>query len=443
MGLKKETYNTIVLALPIIFGELAQMMLHLIDNAMIGALSHVQLAASSLVLNVMNIPFVFGIGITMSIAQMVSMAQGSNDDKKVSHYFFNGFWVSAIFAIAIAAAMYLGRNIILSLNQDPEVAILAIPFLKVMSLSLVPMLLFMALKQFTDGLQFTRTAMILSVLSLPMNILLNYVLIYGKLGFPRMEMMGAAYATLITRSVIFIVLAWVVLTHKTFAPYIKLRKEQWYFSKKAVQELLRIGLPSGMQIGMEAGAFAISGIIIGTLGAVPQAAHQITLSCAAFTFMVSMGLAQAGSIRVSNAYGAGEMDKIKVIGKSTLLTALAYGVFCALFFVAFRSQLPPIFNQNPEVVALASSLFILAAFFQISDASQAVGAGLLRGIKDVKVPTMLIFVAYWILGIPAGYYMAFHCGMGAKGIWLGFIVGLTFSSLFLCWRFMKLTKRSA
>ena len=441
LELKSEAKQTVALALPIILGELAQMSLHLLDTAMIGAISHVQLAAASLVFNVLGIPFVLGIGMTMSIAQTVSMAQGQHDHKKVSHYLFNGFWLCAIFSVLIALSLFLGRNVILHLGQDPEVARLAIPFLEVMSLSLIPMLLFMALKQFTDGLQHTRTAMVLSILSLPINVFINWLLIYGNWGFPRMEMIGAAYGTLITRSFIFVALGVVVLRHKLFRKYIAVRKNQWHFSAVTFKELLKIGVPSGLQIGMEAGAFVVSGIIIGTIGVVEQAAHQIALSCAAFTFMASMGLAQAGSIRVSNAFGTQNFTKITAIGKSTLWTALAYGIFCAMIFVVFRNDLPLLFNQKTEVIAMASTLFILAAIFQISDATQAIGSGLLRGIKDVKVPTVLIFIAYWALGIPAGYVLAIHFKLGAPGIWLGIIIGLSFSSIFLTTRFLKMAKR--
>ena len=441
MDMKQEARQTVVLALPIILGELAQMALHLLDTAMIGAISHVQLAAASLVFNVLGIPFVLGIGMTMAIAQSVSMAQGQNDNQRVSHYLYNGFWMCGLFAVAMAGLLFWGRGILLHLGQDEEVVRLAMPFLQVMSISLVPMLLFMSLKQFTDGLQYTRTAMLLSFLSLPINVFVNWLLIYGNWGCPRMEMMGAAYGTLIARSFIFVALGVVVLRHKTFGKYIAVRRSQWKLKASTLTELLKIGVPSGLQIGMEAGAFVVSGIIIGTIGVVEQAAHQIALSCAAFTFMASMGLAQAGSIRVSNAFGTNNFKKITVIGKSTLWTAMAYGVFCAVVFVVFRNQLPLLFNHKPEVVAMTANLFVLAAVFQISDATQAIGSGLLRGIKDVRMPTVFIFIAYWVLGIPSGYYFAFHAGMGAAGIWLGLIVGLSFSSFFLTTRFMKIVKQ--
>jgi MATE family multidrug resistance protein len=194
---------------------------------------------------------------------------------------------------------------------------------------------------------------------------------------------------------------------------------------------------------MEAGAFAITGIIIGTMGAVSQAAHQIALSCAALTFMVSFGLSHAGSIRTSNAFGSGNWPKISLIGKSTLLTGIIYGVFCAIMFMLLRDVLPTFFNKNIEVITLASLLLLLAGIFQISDATQVIGAGLLRGIKDVKIPTYLVAIAYYAIGLPSGCLFAFVFDMGAAGMWLGFISGLTFAGLFLSVRFLKRMKLRA
>ncbi len=440
--MKSEASKTIRLALPIIIGELAQMALHLIDTAMVGAISYKQLAAAALVVNTMNIPFVIGIGMTISVSQMVSLAHGKRDAQQVSHYLFNGFCLCALTALLISLTLVFGKNILFHLGQDPEVVTLALPFMQLMGLSIIPMLLFMTLKQFTDGLEFTKTAMLLSLAGMPVNILLNWLLIYGNWGFPRLELIGAGYATLITRSFIFVALAITILKHKTFSKYIAIRKNQWKLRTKTLGELLHIGVPSSLQIGMEAGAFAVSGIIIGTIGAVAQAAHQIALSSASFTFMVSMGLAQAGSIRVSNAMGQANWPKIAVIGKSTMITALIYGTFCAIAFAVFRYQLPKAFNDNVQVLDLAAYLLIFAAIFQISDSTQAISAGLLRGIKDVKAPTILIAIAYWVIGLPTGYILAFHFDMGAPGIWLGLIIGLTLASVFLINRFLKMSKRN-
>ena len=439
--MKKEAYSTIKLAVPIIIGELAQMALHIIDSAMVGAISYKQLAATSLVISALNIPFVMGIGMTISVSQMVSMAHGQKDSKKVSHYLFNGFWLCFATAVIISLSMVFGRNILYHLGQDPEVVALSLPFMKLLGISMIPMLMFMTLKQFTDGLEYTRTAMLLSLCAMPINVLLNWLLIYGNLGFPRLELEGAGWATLITRILIFVVLAFVILRHKTFREFIAPRKTEWKFSRTTLKNLLKIGIPSSMQIGTEAGAFAITGIIIGTMGAVSQAAHQIALSCAALTFMVSMGLSQAGSIRTSNAFGTSNWKKISLIGKSTLLTGIIYGVICAIMFILLRNILPTFFNDNIEVVTLASYLLLLAGIFQISDATQVIGAGLLRGIKDVKIPTYLVAIAYWVIGLPSGYLFAFTFKMGAGGMWLGFIVGLTMAGVFLSIRFLRMAKK--
>src|SRR5688572_7680926 len=416
--MRREASVTIKLAIPIIIGELAQMALHVIDAAMVGAISYKQLAAAALVINAMNIPFVIGIGMTISVSQMVSMAHGRQDGQLVSHYFFNGFILCAATAIIISLGLVFGKNILLHLGQDPEVAQLALPFMQLMGLSIIPMLLFMTLKQFTDGLEHTRTAMLISLLGLPFNILLNWLFIFGNWGFPRLELIGAGWSTLITRTIMFIALGLIIFRHSTFSGYIAARHKQWKLRKKTIRELLYIGIPSSLQIGMEAGAFAVSGILIGTISAVAQASHQIALSCASFTFMVSMGLAQAGSIRVSNAYGRRDWPKISVIGKSTLIVALLYGTFCAIIFGVFRNQLPKLFNDNADVLNMAALLIIFAAVFQISDATQAIGAGLLRGIKDVKYPTVMITIAYWVVGLPLGYLLAFVFNMGASGIWV-------------------------
>ena len=440
--LATQANKTLKLAFPIILGEVSQMMLGIIDTAMVGAVSYKQLAAAALVMSVINIPYVFGIGITISVSQMVSMAHGRRDGKLVSHYLYNGFWLCAVSGVAISIVIELSKNILFHLDQDPVVAQLALPYLQIMGWSVIPMILFLSLKQFTDGLEFTKTAMILSLAALPLNAFLNWLLIYGNWNFPRMELVGAGWATLITRIFIFIFLALIVLYHKTFSRYIAIRSIAWKFRWETIKELLHIGVPSSFQISMEAGAFAVSGILIGTIGAVEQAAHQIALSCASLTFMVSMGLSQAGSIRTSNSFGRNDWPLIKAIGKSTLYMALIYGTLCALIFIFLRNKLPLIFNDNIEVVSMTSYLLLFAALFQISDSTQAISAGLLRGIKDVKVPTYFIAIAYWAIGIPVGCLLAFHFKMGAAGIWTGFITGLTFSATFLTLRFKKMVGKN-
>ena len=439
--LRKEARRTWKLSLPIILGELTQMSLGIIDNAMVGVISYKHLAAASLVNSVMNIPFVLGLGMTMSVSQTVSMAHGRRDGMQVSHYLYNGFWLCSVFAIVIGTTLHYGKDILFHLGQDLDVAVLAVPYLQIMGWSTIPMLMFMSLKQFTDGLEKTRTAMLLSVISLPLNVCINWLLIYGNWGFPRMELAGAGWGTLITRTIILVALIIIIFVHPIFRRYIAVRKNQWVIKMNTIRELLKVGVPSSLQASMESGAFAVSGILIGTLGAVQQAAHQIALSCAAFVFMVSFGLSQGGAIRISNAWGRKNWRDIFIIGKSTLLSGLIYGIVGAIFFITTRNILPQAFNSDAEVISLAAGLLLYAAVFQIPDATQAVSVGLLRGIKDVNIPTLYVGIAYWLVGIPIGCLMAFVFKMGAAGIWIGFVSGLTFSSIFLSSRFfIKLKK---
>jgi MATE family multidrug resistance protein len=436
----REFRNTLVIAGPIIIGNVSQIGLGLIDSAMIGAIDYRQLAASSLVINVLGIPQVLGIGITMAISPLVAMANGKNDVATASRVAYNGVLLSTLVACLISIGLVAGQEVLHHLGQDPEVVMFAQDYFIIMSWSLIPMLVFIGVKQFSDALEFTRTAMLLSLISLPLNALLNWIFIYGKFGIPRLELYGAGIATIITRVIIAIVLIVIILRHKTFKRYIQARKNAWKFNRKMWKDLLGIGIPSSLQYGMEAGAFAVSGIMIGWLGATAQAAHQIALNLASATFMAALGLSLAGSIRLANAYGRNDKTALRKIGISTIAGGLAYGTICAVLFIVFRNLLPQLFTNNAAVAALASGLLVYAALFQISDSTQAIGVGLLRGITDVKMPTLFVALAYWVIGIPLGYVMAFVLELQAAGIWIGFVAGLTVSSILLNLRFLHKTK---
>ncbi len=438
--LKQEAIKTLKLSTPIILGELTQMSLGIINSAMVGSLHYKQLAASALVNSVLNIPYVLGIGMSMCISQTVATANGRGDKGKVAHYFYNGIVLMIITALAISLVLELIQPILFHLGQDKDVALLAGPYLRLMGFSVIPMLLFFALKQFTDGLELTKTAMVLSIASMPLNVLFDYTFIFGHFGFPRMELEGAGIGTLVTRTLVLIILTLIIFFHKRFKPFMQERKTQWYLSQNTFRELLHIGIPSGLQGILEVAAFAISGIMAGMFGAVELASHQIALQTAAFTFMVSMGLAQGASIRIGNAFGRKDWFQIGEIGKSTFITGLVYGCVCAILFVALRNYLPLFFNKEPEVVHMTSLLFIFAAIFQISDATQAIGVGLLRGLKDVKAPTAYMAVAYWALGIPIGWLLGFRFHWGVYGLWTGFVIGLSLVSILLNRRFNKLIR---
>jgi multidrug resistance protein, MATE family len=355
---------------------------------------------------------------------------------------FNGWALSVIAGCILAGCVHLLAMYVQHMGQEPAVAALAKNYLIIMGYSLLPMMVFLATKQFTDALQFTKTAMILSLISLPINAFLCWVFIYGNLGMPALGIDGAGLATLISRILLAIAMMVVVIKHPLFTQYIQLRKQAWQVKLSTIQEMLKLGIPSSLQYCMEAGAFSISGIMVGWLGAVQQASHQVALNCASATFMASLGLSMAGSIRVSDAYGRGNVSAIAVIGKSTAIGGLLYGAFSGLLLIALGKYLPYIFTKDTAVVTTSTMLLFYAAVFQISDATQAIGVGLCRGIKDVVRPTIYVAIAYWVIGIPVGYILAFTYNMGAAGIWIGLVVGLSVSSILLNHRFFKNIKNS-
>ena len=422
-------------------GNLSQMALGIIDSAMVGAIHSSQLAAASFVNNIITIPLILGIGLTMAISPLVANALGGGDNDKPLRILYNGMWIVGLVSLTMALILHFGVDMVYYMGQDRIVADLSGPYLQWMAWGMIPMSLFMAMKQFADGLGKTRLPMYLAVLSLPINVLVNYAFIFGKWGAPRMELEGAGVGTLVSRVVVMISITILIFKGTGFAPYRRRLKEQLQFRADRMRDVFRIGVPSSLQYGMESASFAVSGIMAGWLGYVQQAAHQIALGMASITFMVSLGISAAGSIRVAYAYGRREWRQARQIGITTLAMAGVYGLACALLFIAGRHHLPLLFNDEAPVLEYAAMLMSLAAVFQISDSVQAVGVGLLRGIQDVRIPTVFVGVAYWGIGIPAGYGLAFMAGWHIAGIWAGFVLGLSASAVLLSFRFLKLTRK--
>lgn len=434
----KNTFKTtLVIAIPLILGNLTQVAYGLIDSAMIGVLGYKQLAAASLVVNVLAIPLVIGIGLMMAVTPLVSIANGENNKHKAVHILYNGLFMGIIVGVLLAVLVHILSYYLPYMGQDTEVASIAKEYLILMGYSLIPMTIFSTCKNFSDGLQHTKIAMILSLISLPINALLCWVFIYGHWGFPAMGVAGAGIATLISRIILAVSMLLVVLKHPIFSQFLAHKSTAWKLSKSTLKEMLGIGIPSSMQYCMEAGAFSISGIMVGWLGAVPQAAHQIALNCASTTFMASLGFSMAGSIRISEAYGKKDGKALFAIGKTTAIGGLIYGVFAAFLLIILGVYLPYIFTKNDLVAKSATVLLIYAALFQISDSTQAIGVGLCRGVRDVIRPTIYVAIAYWGIGIPIGYFLAFPYHLGVVGIWIGFVLGLSFSAILLNYRFFR------
>ena len=427
---------------PIILANLSQMALGIIDNAMVGAIHSSQLAAASFVLNLIVIPLVFGFGISMAVSPLVAAAEGEDDVDRPIKILYNAIWIVVVLMLVLSVIMTFVTNYMHLMGQDDIVVQHARPYYLWMVWSLLPMTLFITIKQFADGLEQTRIGMYLSLASLPINVLLNYAFIFGHFGAPRMELEGAGVGTMFTRILVALVMAWIVFKGKSFKKYRSDLSAQLKLNKQYIKDVIRIGVPSSLQYGMEAGAFAVAGIIVGWLGYVQQAAHQIALSVASLTFMVSIGISMAGSIRTAYAFGKKDWQNVKEVGTSTLWIAGIYGTLCAVFFILFKNIIPYAFNDELPVVEYAALLMILAAAFQISDSVQAVGVGLLRGIQDVKIPTFYVAISYWVVGIPASLFFGFQLNMEVTGIWIGLVLGLTVSSVLQTVRFNKITNKN-
>lgn len=436
----KEIKQTLVLGWPIILGNISQMALGVIDSAMVGAIHSSQLAASSFVTNLISLPFVLALGLTNAISPLVASAAGEGDYDRPLRICYNGMWIVGIFTIISAIVIHWFSGMVYHMGQDAIVASLAEDYLIWIVWAIVPLGLFMAMKQFSEGLGFTTIPMWIGLSSIPLNVLVNYLFIYGHWGAPRMELEGAGVGTLVARVLTVIAMAFFIFRHSRFAPYRQNLREQLRWRADRMRDVLRLGIPSSLQHGMEAGAFAFSGIMVGWLGYVQQAAHQIALNIAAMTFMVSIGISVAGGIRVAYSHGQKNVLQVRRVGTTTLWMAAIYGAACALFFVTFRQYLPLFFNEEQPVIAVAAMLLLLAALFQISDSVQAVGVGLLRGIQDVRIPTYFVTLAYWGIGIPLGYFLGFSLGWEVSGLWVGLIIGLTASAILLTFRFLRLTR---
>ena len=413
------------------------MLLNIIDSAMVGQLGYKQLAAASLVNNMIGLPFVVSMGFTMAISPLVAELKGAGKQEQCGNLLNNAIALNVAVSFIVVFILFFTGGVIYHLKQDYEVAQLGRPYLNWMLWSIVPMIAFLSIKQFCDGLNHTRVPLILALSSIPCNVFLNYLLIYGNWGFPKLELIGAGISTFITRFGMALIMAFYVFNHKKYKVYLV---NVWTINKTIIRKIANLAIPSAWQYGSEIGAFVVLGIMVGWFGAIQQAAHQISLSVAALTFMVSIGLSTAGSIKVGEAYGMQDIHLARKTGIAVLKFAGVYGLICAILFIVFRNYIPLLFTSDHEVIIQASILFLLAAAFQLGDSLQAVGIGILRGLQDVKLPTIYTTLSYWFIGIPVGFILGVHLNWQVIGIWIGFIACLTLMAFLLCLRFLKITK---
>lgn len=445
----KEFKYNLSLSFPVILGLLGHTIVQLVDNIMVGQLGTTELAAISLGNSFVFIAMSLGIGFSTAITPLVAQADGRKDREAAQDVLFHGVVLCTVLGVSLFIAVFSARKLMYSMGQPPAVVEFAFPYLKWVAASLIPLIIFQAYKQFTDGLSKTRPAMYATVFSNILNIILNYFLIFGYGGFPKMGVEGAAIGTLIARTgaVIFILLF--IQYHPLFNGYslrISFKKQRISLFKK----ILSLGFPSALQMFFEVAFFTMAIWMSGILGKNSQAANQIALNLSAMTFMFAMGLGVVAMIRVGNQFGMKTYADLRRIAISLFLLIGLFDVLFCIIYLSFNEQLPWIYLENYgaatptdtlEVVSIAAGLLLVSGFFQITDGLQAVILGALRGIQDVNVPTTLTFISYMVIGLPVSYYLGLKTSLGALGIWLGLLTGLSTSALLLFLRFQHQTKK--
>ena len=427
------------IALPVMLSYLGHMLVGTADSMMVGQLGKVPLAAVALANSIVVLPMTFGLGISYGVTPLVASAQSRKRFGRIGKLLQHSVLLNSIVGILLVAVTVAIVPFLDKLDQPPQVVAETRTYLVLLGASLAPLMVFQAFKQWAEGLGFTRQAMVVSLLANGLNVVLNALLIFGYWGFPELGIEGAGWASLISRTLMTISMVLYCLYGaqlKTFMPVGKWLRYQLVVFRR----LLQLGIPMGLQFIFEVGAFVGAVLMAGWISDTAQAAHQIAINLAAITYMIASGLSSATTVQVGSY--AGIKDKTNMRRAWLAATALVMCLqFCfAIVFFLGRNWLPTLYNNNAEVIRVASGLLLIAAVFQLSDGVQVVGLGALRGMEDVKIPTYLTLFAYWVIALPLGYGLGFGLGLGIEGIWWGLLTGLSLAAVLLANRFWQLTK---
>ena len=445
---KEFNYN-LKLAFPVILGMLGHIFVSFADNIMVGQLGAAELAAVSLGNSFFFIAMSLGIGFASAITPLVAEADSAKNSLGVKNALKHGLILCAILSVLLYLLMLLAIPVIHYMKQPLEVVELAIPYLYIISISIIPLVVFEALKRFSDGLSNTKYPMYATIAANIINIIINYLLIFGSFGFPKLGIVGAGIGTLVSRIIMIFFLSLIFMKKEKFKPYIlniKFRIVDSLIFKK----IINIGFPSALQMLFEVGIFTAAIWMSGVLGKNFQAANQIAFNLSAITFMVGVGLSVAAMIRVGNQKGLSDFIELRRIAFSVFMLTVLIEMFFAVMFLVFRDWLPTIYLdtenlsktlENTEVILIASKLLLIVALFQIFDGLQVVILGALRGMQDVKIPTIITFVSYWLIGFPISFYLGIYTPLKSTGIWIGLLISLVCASIMLYLRFNYLTKK--
>ncbi|MEO9967311.1 MAG: MATE family efflux transporter [Reichenbachiella sp.] len=439
MTLKEHFRTNISLAYPVMLSQMGHILVSVADSMMVGRLGTVPLASVSFANSVFSIIMLFGIGVSYGMTPLVAAADGANDKRTAAKVFKHGVFLNTLLGVLLILVGFIVAEGMFFLDQDAEVLNGALPYFYTLVFSLLPLMVFQAFRQFTEGLSMTRQAMYISVSGNLLNVFFNYGLIYGELGMPELGMVGAGWASLISRIIMAAAMIVFVLSYGKLKRYVVL----WSKIKlhmAMMKSILHIGIPSGMQYIFEIGAFSMAAVMVGWIGPEALAAHQIALNLSAITYMIATGISAAGAIRTGNQLGRKDYPTLRRAGMTCFTMAAIMMAFFGAGFIVGNTYLPTWYINEEVVIHLAGRLLIIAAFFQISDGVQAVGLGVLRGMADVKVPTLVTLFAYWLMAIPLAYLFGIYLDWGAEGIWMALLVGLTLAAILHLIRFHVLTK---
>ncbi|MBY0244920.1 MAG: MATE family efflux transporter [Sphingobacteriaceae bacterium] len=433
--------QNLALAVPIMISQLGHTAVQLADSAIVGHFTDTtQLAAVSLVNSLFILVLVVGIGISYGLTPLIAQENGRKNYAECGKLLSSSLIVNLGMGLFLFLALHFGiLNLIDHIGQSPEVVKYAKPYLSYLSISVIPLMIFLTFKQFAEGLGFTKQAMVITILGNIINIILGIIFVKGMFGIAPMGVRGVGLSTLIDRILMALSMGLYVYLAKNFKIY--LENFKLTFNKVRTLKILKIGAPVALQYTFELSAFSGAGIIIGTIGAVQQAAHLTALNLASTTYMIAGGIASAATIKTGNNFGEKSFKNLRLSAVASYHLVIVFMSLMALLFVLGCNFLPYIFTSEAAVVQIAVQLIIIAGFFQLFDGTQVVGLGVLRGIGDVNIPTLITFISYWVVGIPIGYVLGIKMGLGANGIWYGLTFGLLTSSVLLFLRFQNRSKQ--
>lgn len=428
--------------MPIVLSQLGHTLVHMADGMIVGHFAGtVQLAAVSLVNSLFMLILVLGLGISYGLTPLIAQANGGDNKVECGKLISNSLLINLIVSVILYSLVLVVYYFVIDhLKQSPDVVMHAKPYLMFMGISIFPLMIFQVFKQFTEGLGFTKQAMLISIWGNLVNVILGIIFVKGMFGITPMGVSGVGLSTLIDRILMAIAMGAYVFNSKNFKAYLTEFK-LFAFDFGRIKKITKLGAPVALQYSFEISAFSGAGILIGSIGKVEQAAHFTALSLAAFTYMLATGIANAATIKTGNNFGSKDFGPLRFSAIASYHIVIVFMSFTALIFMLANNYLPYIYTSDQTVITIAAQLLILAGFFQLFDGTQVVGLGVLRGLGDVNMPTFITFLSYWVIGIPVGYILGIELKMGVEGIWYGLTFGLLTASILLFIRFQNRTKK--